>query len=102
MTTARQVTSTILIAVTVAALLTGAWFGYWALAKRSVANQYDINTNTQQYQAGLISQERDRVTAYDTATDDAQKNNIKTTFCAVYAELTKPPADLASAHDRIC
>ncbi len=98
----KTAVNVVLAAVAAAAVLVAMWFGYWALTKQSVANQYDVNTNTQQYQAGLIGQERDRVTAYDAATDDAQKNNIKTTFCTVYADLTKPPADLQSAHTRIC
>lgn len=92
----------VLASIAVVALLVGCWFGYWALTKQAVSNQYDVNTNTQQYQAGLISQERDRVTAYDAATDESQKANIRSQFCTVYADLTKPPADLAAAHTRIC
>jgi len=72
----------------------GCWFGYWALAKKSTSNQYDVNTHNQQYQAGLVSQERDRVQAYDTAVDPAQKQQIKLTFCQVYPNLSPPPADL--------
>lgn len=102
MTTAKQVLNVVLAAVAVCAILVAAWFGYWALNKQAVKNQYDINTNTQQYQAGLISQERDRVTAYDATTDESQKTNIRSTFCTVYADLTQPPTDLVDAHSRIC
>lgn len=91
-----------LAAVTVVVLLVGGWFGYWALARQATSNQYDVNTHNQQYQSGLISQERDRVQAYDIATDPGQKQQIKLTFCQVYPNLTPPPADLVEAHTRIC
>lgn len=92
----------ILAAVTAVALMAACWFGYWALAKKSTENNYDVNTHNQQYQAGLISQERDRVAAFDVATDAAQKQQIKIAFCQVYPNLSPPPADLVEAHARIC
>lgn len=84
------------------ALIVGAWFGYWALARANQTQQYGVNTDGQQYQAGLISQERDRVTAYNVATDPGQKKSIADQFCAVYLDLTKPPTDLVAAYDDIC
>lgn len=102
MTTSKSVFSTILIVLLAAAILVGLWFGYWALRKASVENQYEVNTGTQQYQSGLISQQRDRVAAYDAASSDAQKKNIATTFCAVQQEITKVPEDLIQANARIC
>lgn len=88
--------------LTVVLLSIGGWYGYWALAKSGQNNQYNVNTHTQQYQAGLVAQERDRVTGYDAAVDPAQKAQIKTTFCQVYTDLTQPPADIQSAYARIC
>lgn len=85
-----------------AGLCIGGWYGYWALAKAGQSNRYDVNTHSQQYQAGLVAQERDRVTGYDTATDPAQKAQIRSTFCATYAELDPPTPDLVDAHIRIC
>lgn len=92
----------ILAAVTVAALLTACWFGYWALNRQVISNRYQNDTHNQQYQSGLVSQERDRVQGYDAATDPAQKAQIKATFCQIYPNIDKPPADLVSARNRIC
>jgi hypothetical protein len=84
------------------AVLIGAWFGYWALARQGQTNRYNVNVNNQQYQSGLVSQERDRVSGYDTATDGPQKDQIRQTFCQVYLDLNPAPADLVAAHARIC
>jgi hypothetical protein len=89
-------------AVAAVAVSVGGWYGYWALAGHSQTRQYQVNTNSQQYQCGLVSQERDRVQGFDTATNDAQKNQIAMTFCSVYADLTIVPNDLADAYGRIC
>jgi len=83
----------VLAAIAVVAILVGGWFGFWALAR---ANQQ------QQYQASLISQERDRVAGYDAAADGPQKEQIKSTFCAIYLTLKPAPEDLAAAYSRIC
>lgn len=90
------------VAVAVAVIAVGGWFGYWALAKMGQTARYDVNTNNQQYQAGLIAQERDRVTAYDRTGDDGQRQAIADQFCAVYPQLNPPPPDLIRAHARIC
>lgn len=84
------------------AILAALWFAYWFLALRAQENRYEVNTHSQQYQSALIAQERDRVAAYDVATDDAQRAQLASTFCAVYAELTEPPADLIAANGRLC
>jgi hypothetical protein len=83
-------------------LIIGGWYAYWGLTKASTANRYDVNTHGQQYQSGLISQERDRVSGYLAATDPAQKRAIADQFCAVYASLDPAPADLAAQHATIC
>jgi len=80
----------------------GLWFGYWALAQANQTQQYKVNTNGQQYQSSLVSQERDRISGYDIATNDAQKAQIKSTFCQVYPDLNPAPNDLVQAHARIC
>lgn len=97
-------TALAVVGATLAAVLlcVGGWYGYWHLAKAGQNNRYDVNTHSQQYQAALVSQERDRVAGYDAATDPAQKQQIKATFCAVYLDLTQVPADLSAAHARIC
>ncbi len=84
------------------ALLIGGWYAYWGLSRVSTTNRYDVNTRTQQYQAGLISQERDRVSGYMAATDPAQKAVIAQQFCAVYPSLDPPPADLATQAVTLC
>lgn len=88
--------------VAVVVLCTGGWLLYWRLALAGQNNQYNVNTHSQQYQAGLIAQERDRIAGYDAAIDPAQKQQIKTSFCQVYPDLTQPPIDIQSAHARIC
>lgn len=90
------------VAVGLLAACIGAWFGYWALQRANTEQQYGVNTETQQYQASLISQERDRVTGWYASTDTAQKRSIASQFCAVYDSLTRVPADLAEAHSNIC
>lgn len=83
-------------------LLVGGWYAYWAIARAATSNRYDVNTNTQQYQAGLISQERDRIAGYMAATDTAQKQQIAAQFCAVYPSLKPPPPDLVTASANLC
>ena len=98
----RTATWVLAAAVTLAGLVFGGWLAYWAIAGHGQTRRYEVNTHSQQYQAGLVSQERDRVTAYDVAVDPAQKRQIKVTFCQVYPDLAPPPDDLIIAHDRIC
>jgi hypothetical protein len=93
---------TVVSIVVAAALIVGAWFGYWALAGRAQTNRYEVNTNSQQYQGGLVSQERDRIAGYDAAIDPAQKAQIKTTFCQVFPDLKPAPDDLVQGSARIC
>jgi nitrogen fixation-related uncharacterized protein len=92
----------VLAAIAVVAILVGGWFGFWALARANQQQQYQVNTDGQQYQASLISQERDRVAGYDAAADGPQKEQIKSTFCAIYLTLKPAPEDLAAAYSRIC
>lgn len=98
----RNTALTVLAVILGAALCVGLWFGGWALYRANQSAKYEANTHSQQYQAGLVSAERDRVAAYDAATSDAQKANIATTFCQVYDELNPPTPDLETAHARIC
>lgn len=88
--------------VIIAVVGVGGWFLYWTLALKGANNQYNVNTHTQQYQAGLVQQLRDKQQGYDLATDPAQKANFKQTFCAMYPDLTQPPNDLIDANIRIC
>jgi hypothetical protein len=88
--------------IVAAAVLAGLWFEGWALAGQAQSNRYGVNTNSQQYQAGLVAQERDRIAGYDVAVDVAQKAQIKVTFCQVYSDLKPAPDDLISASARIC
>lgn len=106
----------VLVLLVVIGLSIGGWYGYWHLAKTSQTNRYKVNTQSQQYQGGLVSQERDRVQAYDqlnnavaVSSDASVKNadvsqieQIKETFCQVYLDLSVAPVDLMQAHARIC
>lgn len=92
----------VLIVLGIIAVLVGGWFGYWALARANTAEQYKVNTGTQQYQSSVISQERDYVHDYDRTVDTAQKQQIAQTFCDRYTELTQIPNDLSLAHARLC
>lgn len=83
-------------------VIVGAWFAYWPLAQANQTNQYKVNTSGQQYQSGLVSQERDRIAGYNLATDPAQKAQIKSTFCQIFPDLNPAPADLVQANARIC
>jgi uncharacterized membrane protein YcjF (UPF0283 family) len=89
-------------------LIVGGWFGFWALAHANQQQAYQVNTDGQQYQASLVSQERDRIAGYDAAAAGPQKEQIKSSFCSVYLNLKPAPdtmaslADLAAAHSRIC
>jgi hypothetical protein len=93
----------ILLALAViAGLSVGGWYLHWHLAKSSVDRTYQINTHSQQYQQSLIQQERDYAHDYDAVTNDGQKEQLKSTFCSTYADLTQPPNDLIVAYSRIC
>lgn len=102
MKNARSVSVVILLTLVGVILLVALWFGSWALKRANTTQQYKVNTNNQQYQAGLVSQERDRVVGYDDATDPGQKAQIKSTFCVVYLTLKPAPEDLVQANSRIC
>lgn len=90
------------IGIATVAVLVGGWFGYWAIAKAGQTARYDVNVNNQQYQAGLIARQRDRVTDYDRSQDDAQRQAIADQFCAEYDTLNPPPVDLVRAHAHLC
>lgn len=98
----KQVMAWIAAGLAVIVIAVGIWFGYWWIAKASQSQRYDVNTHSQQYQAGLVAQERDLITGYDAATDPAQKAQIRSQFCATYLQLNPPTPDLVLAHDRIC
>jgi hypothetical protein len=87
-----------IIAGVVAALIAAWWFFGAAVTGR----QYHNDTHNQQYQAGLISAERDRAQAYQVATSAGQKAQLKATFCATYPNITDVPTDLADAYTVIC
>lgn len=85
-----------LLATVVAVILCfGCYQGYWYLAKHNVQHQYDVNTGTQQYQAGLIQQERDLANGYQAAQDSAQKAFISRQFCTMLKDVQPVPNDLA-------
>ena len=96
------VASVLVVAVVAAILLFGMWQFGWFVAKQNQNQQNQMNHNSQQFQDGLVSQERDRLTGYDEALDAGQKTNIKNMFCTAYLDLTLPPNDLAQAHAHLC
>lgn len=98
----KNVALTVVGIIATVAVIVGLWFGGWALAGINQTKQYQVNTNSQQYQGGLVSQERDRVAGYDAAVDLGQKANIKQTFCTIFTDLKPPPDDLILAQSRIC
>lgn len=98
----KTVGLTIVGVILAVAVSVGLWFGYYALAGANQTANYKVNTNSQQYQAGLVSQERDRIAGFDAAVDSAQKEQIKTTFCQVFTDLKPAPDDLVLANSRIC
>lgn len=102
MKNARSAMIISLFVITGTAMIIALWFGYWAISRENTTQRYKVNTNNQQYQAGLISQERDRVLGWDEAKDLGQKAQIKSTFCAVYLTLKPAPEDLVLAYSRIC
>jgi len=98
----KNATAIVAITLATAAILVGGWFAYWQIAKAGQSARYDVNTHSQQYQAGLVAQERDLITGYDAATDPGQKAQIRSQFCAIYLQLNPATPDLSLAHDRIC
>lgn len=83
-------------------VIVGLWFGYWAVAREGQTQRYIVNTKSQQYQAATVAQLRDKVVAYEVAVDEAQRLNIKLTFCQLYVTLDPAPADLVTANTMIC
>jgi hypothetical protein len=78
------------------------YLGYWWLNKDSTERQYDVNTGTQQYQNGIISQLRNDARGWQVATDPAQKSLLASEFCTQYLNLTAPPADITASKTTIC
>lgn len=99
MTRMESFAATLLAGLVISALAIGGWKLHWWTAEHAVNNQYKVNTGSQQYQAGLVSQERDLVQGYRVATDPGQKAQISAQFCQVYLDLDPAPADLQMAHD---
>ncbi|MCV7174921.1 hypothetical protein [Mycolicibacterium sphagni] len=89
-----------IIVVSVLAIV--GYLGYWWLAKDSTGRRYDVNTGTQQYQAGLVAQERDLYIGWNKANDPGQKQAIADQFCAVYPNLKPPTVDLQTAFGKVC
>lgn len=98
----KVVGAAVLTAGTLAGLGYGSYELYWHVAKANVAHQYDVNTGTQQFQSGLIAQERNLTIAWHKATDPAQKSAIADQFCAVFQNVQPAPADLVVANTSIC
>lgn len=94
-----RIIGTALVAIVVVAAL---WLGGWGIYRANLEQERDANHTSQQWQDATVAAERARIQGYDAATNDAQKAQIKATFCATYTELTNPPADLVSANARIC
>lgn len=93
--------------VIVAAIGVGGWKLHWWMAKSTVQHQYDINTNTQQWQSSKIDQLRNLSHDYGVAVDPGQKLALSSQFCSIYQLITPPPpangtADLAAIQPTIC
>lgn len=95
------VIATILMIVIIGGVIIGGWQLGWWMRAQSVQKQNSINHNSQNYQDGLIAQERDRANGYDIATG-GQQVTIRQQFCSVYGDIVSPPQDLIAAHSRIC
>jgi uncharacterized membrane protein affecting hemolysin expression len=89
----------IILGVIAVLAITLTWAGIapWATNK-----QREINHNSQQYQDSLIVQERNAVTAINTANSDEQKQFFTDQFCAQYVDIIQPPSDLMIAHGKLC
>lgn len=81
----------------ITALAIGGWKLGWWLKGANANQQYQVNVNTQQYQASLLDRERNYITGWQTATDQGQKAQIKASFCTVLADLTITPLDISAA-----
>lgn len=91
----------------VVALCFGGYYAYWGTRG---------NNHHHHDQSSLISQERNRVDAYDHLTptiaaekdaiarqsDRVQQIHIGQEFCQIYGDITDAPLDLSLAHHRIC
>lgn len=94
----------------------GIWVGYWKLSGSAADHRNHINQHSQNEQAAIIAQERDRVSSLgqlDTAIaaehdpavktkDTDQRTQIAGTFCTVYADITDVPQDLSAVHPTYC
>jgi hypothetical protein len=99
--TVRGFAWTLLAVLLAVAIAVGGWAVYWRLAGSSQNHRYEVNTHSQQYQAGLESQARDDAQGFDIATDPGQRAQIRMRFCATYPQLTQPAADLTADAARI-
>jgi hypothetical protein len=76
--------------------------GGWQLHKYNVQQEYEVNRSSQQYQQTLISELRNEAAGWHASTDEGQKAQIASTFCAKITEVNAPPDDLLKAKSEIC
>lgn len=100
--TARDTGKIMFMVIAGLAIITLMYLGYWWLAKDAANRRYEVNTNTQQYQAGLVAAEQSRAQDWRIATDPGQKYQIALTFCSTYPSLTQPLPDLVSNFATMC
>lgn len=90
-----------------AVLIVGGYGAYWWLAKNNAQKQYEVNTNTQQWQSSKIDQLRNLSHDWGVAQDPGQKQVIGSQFCSIYQLVNPLPpangtADLFTVHSTIC
>lgn len=88
--------------IVVAAVVVAMYLGGFWVSKDATNRQYQVNVNTQQYQAGLVAQERDLARGIATTDSEGLKKNLGMQFCSIFPNLTIVPADIQDVHDQIC
>lgn len=103
----KTTTRVIFSLIVIIALCVGGWFLYWKITQANVNQQYQVNTHSQQYQSAQIDEARDYFNGWSSDEQalitapasqksqwTSQAQDEANTFCATYADLTKPPSDL--------
>jgi predicted negative regulator of RcsB-dependent stress response len=87
----------LVVIVIVIAALTWSGLAPWVADKKR-----EINENSQQFQDALVREQRNLVTAINTAVNKEQKQFFTEQFCAEYVNIESPPNDLTIAHGKLC
>lgn len=83
-------------------ILYGAGAAAEALRRDNLQRLYESNRGSAAWQQARITEVRSYVDGYYSTTNDAQRAQLRSSFCSVYQVIDNPPADLVRVHAGLC